>query len=157
MLSSVPLGVMLAGGSPIDLDGTFFVQLGVLFAAFFILKGLVFGPVMRLFDAREEAMVGARAQAEKMDRDAVQKRDHFEGELRKVRATASADRDKLRNEAQKLARELTEKARKENAATLASARARLDREADQARDQAKAEIPTLAKQIADKLLDRSAS
>jgi F-type H+-transporting ATPase subunit b len=155
MLSSVPLGVMLAGGSPIDLDKTFWVQLGILFVAFFILKELVFAPVMRLFDAREEAMVGAKVEAQQMDRDASAKRDHFEGELRKVRATASADRDKLRLEAQKLARELTEKARRESGASLASARARLDQEAEQARERAKAEIPALAKQIVDKLLDRS--
>ena len=60
-----PIGVLLAGGgSPIDLDGSFFAQLAIFFAAFLILQHLVFRPVTALFDAREAAMEGAKADAE---------------------------------------------------------------------------------------------
>jgi len=158
MPSSKPLGLLLAGGgSPIDLDASIFVQMAIFFAAFFILKGLVFGPVMKLFDAREAAMGGSRQQAQSMEKEADDKREHLESELRRVRSEASQDRERLRNEAQKLARELTDKARRENAATLASAKAQLDLEARDAHARADAEIPVIAGEIVERLLGRRVS
>jgi F-type H+-transporting ATPase subunit b len=153
---SLPFTVLLSGGgSPIDLDGSFFVQLAIFFVAFFILKGLVFGPVMRLFDARSEAMEGSREAAAQMTAKAEQTRGGFEDQLRSVRQKANEERDKRRAEAQQLARELTEKARRENTAHLSGARARLDTEAREARTKAQTEVPALARQIAEQLLGRS--
>jgi F-type H+-transporting ATPase subunit b len=154
---SLPLGVLLAGESPIDVDGSFFVQLGIFFAAFFILRGLVFRPVMALFDAREQAMQGSKQQAEQLERDAAQTRERFEAELRRVRQAANEDRERQRAQAQQLARELTEKARRENTATLSSAKAQLELEAADARTKAAIEGPVLARQIAEHLLGRSMS
>lgn len=155
MFSSLAVGVFLSGGSVIDLDGSIFVQLGIFFTAFFILKSLVFKPVMELFDARAAATVGSKEEALRMEEDAAQKRAHFEGELRKVRAAASEDREKLRHEAQKLARELTDKARFEATAAQKSAKARLDQEAAGVRERAMHDVPGLAREIAGKLLGRS--
>lgn len=159
MLSSIPLaipfGVMLSGESPIDLDASLLVQMGVFFAAFLILRSLVFRPVMGLFDQRSEAMEGARTKASEMERDADQSREHLESELRRVRQKASEQRDRLRNDAQHLARELTERARKDNSAALSSATARLALEAKDIRTKAQAQAPVLARQIAERLLGRS--
>ena len=155
MSSSVPLGLLLSGGSPIDLDGSFFLQLGIFVVAFEMLRRLVFRPVIDLFDAREAAIDGAKKNAEETRAEAESHRDHFEGELRKVNLAANQDRAGLRQEAQKLARELTDKARKESASILTSAKSRLEGEALDARRRAKTEVPQLARQIADKLLDRS--
>jgi F-type H+-transporting ATPase subunit b len=155
MLCTIPLGVLLSGESPIDLDGSFFVQLGVLFIAFLILRSLVFQPVMRLFDAREQAMEGSRREAGELEQKAEQTRDHFEAELRRVRHKANENRDHLRADAQRLARELTEGARRENNATLSSAKAQLEVEATDARKRAEIEVPVLARQITERLLGRS--
>jgi F-type H+-transporting ATPase subunit b len=156
MLSSmIPLGVMLSGGSPIDLDGSFFVQLGIFFIAFLILRSLVFRPVLGLFDARAAAMEGSRDQAADMEKSAEQKREQLESELRSVRQKASEERDKTRLQAQHLARELTEKARRENTATLSSAKAQLEAEAKDARTALRSDVTVLARQIAEKLLGRS--
>jgi F-type H+-transporting ATPase subunit b len=150
-----PHPVLLAGGSPVDLDGSFFIQLAIFLIAFLILKTLVFRPVMALFDARDQAMEGGKRAAEEMERDATQKRERFEAELRSVRQKATEDRDRLRNQALQLARELTERARRENTATLSSAKAQLELEAADARQKALADAPALARQIAEKLLGRS--
>ena len=155
MPSLIPMGILLAGGSPIDVDASIVIQMAILAIAFFILRSLVFKPVMGLFDARDAAMEGSRKAATEMDKDADAIRDRFESELRRVRQEGNDERDKARAKSQKLARELSDAARKENAATLASAKARLDGEAVQARDKAKAEVPGLAKQIAERLLGRS--
>jgi F-type H+-transporting ATPase subunit b len=156
MLSSmIPLGVMLSGGSPIDLDGSLFLQLGIFFTAFFILRSLVFRPVLNLFDARAAAMEGSREQATEMEKGAEQKREQLESELRSVRQKASEERDKTRMQAQQLARELTDKARRENTAMLSSARAQLEAEAKDARATLRSDVTTLARQIAEKMLGRS--
>lgn len=155
MFSSLAVSVLLSGGSVIDLDASIFIQLGIFFAAFFVLKSLVFGPVMSLFDAREAATTGAKQDAARMEDEAAQKRAHFEGELRKVKASAGEEREKLRAEAQKLARELTDKARFEATAAQKSAKARLDQEAGGVRERAMRDVPQLAKDIASKLLGRS--
>jgi F-type H+-transporting ATPase subunit b len=147
--------LLLSGGSPIDLDGSFFIQLAIFFASFLILKGLVFRPVLELFDAREQAMEGARKQAAEMQQDSERKREQLESELRAVRQKAGEDRERRRTEAQKLARELMEKARRENAAMLSSARAQLEVQGTDARTRAQSEVPALARQIAEKLLGRS--
>ena len=149
------LAVMLAGGSPVDLDGSFFVQLAIFLIAFFVLRSLVFKPVMALFDARDKAMEGSKREAEELERDAVQKREQCEAELRSVRQKANEDRDRRRNEAQGLARELTDKARGENTTLLSGAKAKLELEATDARKQALNDAPALARQIAEKLLGRS--
>jgi F-type H+-transporting ATPase subunit b len=151
------MGILLSGGSPIDVDASIVIQMVILAIAFFILRSLVFKPVIGLFDAREAAMDGSRKAAAEMDKDADAIRDRFETELKKVRQQGNDERDKARAKTQKLARELTETARRENAATLAGAKGRLDVEAADARGKAKAEVPGLAKQIAERLLGRSMS
>jgi len=119
------------------------------------LKSLVFKPVMELFDAREQAMEGSRTLAQSLESEADAKREHFESQLRSVRQQASENRQRLQGEAQQLARELTEKARRENTAALSSAKAQLDLESKTTRQKAQAEVPALARQIAEKLLGRS--
>lgn len=155
MQAIMSMGVVLSGGSIIDLDGSFFIQLAIFFVAFFILKGLVFGPVMKVIDAREAAVFGARREADAMNAEVAEKKANFEAQLRRVRDEASKERDLQRAEAQKLAREMTEKVRKEVSANLSEARVRLNKEASKAREEAQAQVPTLASQIASKLLNRS--
>jgi len=157
MLSFLALGVLLAGGSVIDLDASLFIQMGIFFIAFFVLKGLVFGPVMKLFDARDAAIEGAKHDAKRMQDEAAQKREHFEGALRKVSASANEEREKLRQQAQQLARELTERARQQANEAQKQAKDRLDSEASSVRERALAEVPALTRQIASKLLGRSVS
>jgi F0F1-type ATP synthase membrane subunit b/b' len=110
---------------------------------------------MGLFDRRDQAMEGSRLLAQQLESEAEGKREHFENQLRSVRQKASEDRQRLQAQAQQLARELTEKARRENVAALSSARAQLDLESKTTRQKAQAEIPMLARQIAEKLLGRS--
>lgn len=155
MLSSFALGVLLSGGSVIDLDASIFIQMGIFFVAFFILKALVFNPTMQLFDAREQAIDGAKAEAKRMQDEAVAKREHFEGELRRVSAAANEERENARLEAQKLARQLTEQARSQALATQKAAKDRLDSQAAEVRKNALAQVPAIARELTSKLLGRS--
>ena len=151
---SVALGVMLSGGSVIDLDGTVFVQLIIFFIVFFLLRSLIFKPVLALFDAREQAIEGEKKKAEQMEKQADEKLDKYENEMRRLRDIANQERDKLRAEGQKLARDIAEKARGESNKLLNDSKSKLEAESKRIRDEVKVIIPGLARQIASKLLDR---
>jgi F0F1-type ATP synthase membrane subunit b/b' len=149
------LGVLLSGGSVIDLDASLFIQMGIFFTAFFILKSLVFKPTLSLFDAREAAIDGAKEEALRLKIDAEAKRGEFESKLREASAVANEEREKARAEAQKLARELTEKARAEAVNAQKSAKSSLDAQAASARSKALAEVPVITRELTSKLLGRT--
>jgi len=145
---------LLSGGSVIDLDGTFFVQLGIFFVAFIVLRSLVFKPMVALFEAREEAIDGAKAEAQRLTAEAATAGQSFDDELRKVRVQAAAERDKLRGDAQKREREILEAVKAETDKSASEAQAKLDASAGDLRKSLSSSVPDLAKQIASKLLER---
>lgn len=145
---------ILAGGSIIDLDGTLFVHIVVFFVAFFILRSLVFKPMVSLFEAREDAIDGARAEARQMEKDAAKKADRFDEEMRQVRLEAGEERDKLRQEGLRLERTVLEKVRLETQQTLASAEKRIEEEGARIRREIQTSVPVLARDMASKLLGR---
>ena len=83
MPSTLP-AVLLSGGAVIDLDGSLLIQLAIFFAAFFLLRHLVFRPMTALFDAREAAIDGAKREARSIETDAEDKLKAFESEMKKV-------------------------------------------------------------------------
>lgn len=147
-------GTVFLSGSLIDLDATVFIQFVLFFLAFFILKALVFKPVIALIEAREEAIEGAVEEAKAMTVEAKAAEEEFETEMQTVRRTAAAERDKLRAEGKKLETTVLDKVRSETAAQLAAAEETLAKEARKVRSEMEAQTPILAKQIASKLLQR---
>merc|ERR1712146_173079 len=97
--------------------------------------------VMKVMDAREAAVGGARREAQALEAEVAEKKANFETQLRKVRDEASREREAQRVEAQKLARNLTEQARQDAATRLTEARAQLDRDADKVRAEARKQVP----------------
>ncbi|HJL30700.1 MAG TPA: hypothetical protein RMI62_16600, partial [Polyangiaceae bacterium LLY-WYZ-15_(1-7)] len=77
------LNALLSEGSIIDLDGTFFIQFAIFWVAFFVLRSLVFKPLVAVFEEREEAIDGARRDAKQFAREASEKEAHFDKELHK--------------------------------------------------------------------------
>lgn len=145
---------VLAGGSIIDVDGTLLVHVVIFFVAMLLLRALVFKPMIALFQAREQAIDGARAEARQMEKDASKKADAFEDEMRKVRIEAGAERDKLRQEGLRLERAILEKVRQETQATIAAADERITTEGAKLRREIQQSVPLLAREMAGKLLGR---
>lgn len=145
---------ILSGGSIIDLDYTFFVQLGVFAIAFFALKALVFKPMVAIFEARDEAIQGARAEAKAMQLEAAGADQRFDKKMHEARAVAGAEREKLRAEGQRLEREILDAARAATGKQLSDADEKLQAEAVQVRRDIEARVPELSRQVAAKLLQR---
>jgi F-type H+-transporting ATPase subunit b len=154
MQLSAIMGVLLSGGSIIDLDGTVFVQTAMFFIAFGFLYALVFKPMVAMLEAREEAIDGAKDQAKRLDVEVKEKQASFEAELRKVRSASGEERDRLRTEGQEIERQLLDRVRTETASMVTEAKNRLDTEAKLARQELSSEKSALAREIASKLLGR---
>lgn len=146
--------VLLSGGSMIDLDGTFFVQLALFFVAFGVLHGLVFRPMIALFEAREEAIDGAKAEASRLSSEASGADKSFDDRLRDVRAKAGLERDRLKADGRELERSLLERVRVEIDASTAETEKQVATRALELRGELSRTVPTLAAQIASKLLER---
>lgn len=154
MQLSAFLGVLLSGGSIIDLDGTVFVQLAMFFIAFFALYVLVFKPMVALLDARDLAIEGAKDEAKHLDAEVLEKQASFEAQLKRVQSTSGEERERLRAEGQELERKLLETVRVETTQLLNDAKAQLDSEAVAARNELVAQRPELARIIASRVLGR---
>jgi F-type H+-transporting ATPase subunit b len=146
--------VLLSGGSMIDLDGTFFVQLALFFVAFGVLHGLVFRPMIALFEAREEAIDGAKAEASRLSSEASGADKSFDDRLRDVRTKAGLERDRLKADGRELERSLLERVRVEIDASTAETEKQVATRALELRGELSRSVPTLAAQIASKLLER---
>lgn len=146
--------VLLSEGSMIDLDGTLFVQLVLFIIAFGVLYALVFRPMIALFEAREEAIDGAKATAQKLTSEASGADKSFEERLRDVRTKAGVERDRLKAEGRDLERGLLERVRVEIEAKTAETETQIAARAVELRGELTRSVPGLANQIASKLLER---
>lgn len=154
ILSAISLSAILSGGSIIDLDVTFFVQLALFFVAFIFLRSLIFKPMLALFEERELSIDGAKAEAKRMEADAAEKGEGFDSSMRKLRLDAGDEREQLRVQGRRLEANVLEKVREETQISLAEAEADLDREAGKVRTEMGKQIPAIAREIAQTLLTR---
>ena len=145
---------LLSEGSIIDLDGTIWIQLSLFGIAFFLLRPLVFRPMIALFEARESAIEGSKLEALRLQDEAAAETEEFDEEMRRLRLQAGEERDRLRAEGKRLERTVLDRVREETDKQLADADAQLAGEATKLRAEVKASVPALAQQIASKLLNR---
>ncbi len=149
---AVAATTLLSGGALIDLDGTLFVQLLLFFLTFFILRGFVFKPMLRLIDAREAATTGATAEAEALQKEAKEKEAAFLLEMGKVRQEASQERERLRKEGMRVEQELLASVRAETDGEVEKAQQALRESVGSVRSQLVQETPRLGEAIAERLL-----
>jgi F-type H+-transporting ATPase subunit b len=145
---------LLSEGSIIDLDGTIWIQLVLFGIAFFLLRPLVFRPMVALFEARESAIEGSKLEALRLQDEAAAESEEFDEEMRRLRLQAGEERDRLRAEGKRLERAVLDRVREETDRQLAEADKKLASEASKLRADMKSSIPALAQQIASKLLNR---
>lgn len=106
----------------VDLDGTFFIQLGIFIVFWLFLQAIVVKPLTRTQQNRYAHLEGARENAESMDRRAVESWERYNGELTAARNEAVAVRDQLRDTATDSSSEMLATVRTEAGATLNTAR-----------------------------------
>lgn len=138
----------------VDLDPTMFIHF-ILFAAFvWFMKDLIFDPLMKVFETREERTQGAIGQAREMDEEALALKQEHDSKLEEIRRDAAVDRERIRAEVKKLESELMSEARDAVGKTLEAGLAKIRGEVDAIRGDLDAQQGKLASEIASKVLGR---
>ena len=112
------------GGVEVDFDATMLVMVGIFIFLWIVLKPLLFDPMLKLFEERERRVDGAKLEARKIDEKSAGALTHYETEMAKARASAGAERDRIRAEGLKREAEILAQVRATTAATLEAARQR---------------------------------
>src|SRR5215475_4717597 len=128
--------VSLAAGHPlIDIDATVVVQFVLFLVLFAVANRLLFQPYLRLRERRKEGIEGARAEAERMTAEADAKLAAYEKQLAIARDSANEEARKIRAEATRHEREVTDQARASAQKAIDDAQATVRRETEAARSQ----------------------
>lgn len=154
------IGAALAmggGGVAIDMDRTVVVQFVLFLLLAVLLKPLLFDPILRVFEERENRTEGARGKARKMQEKAGELLRKYERELERVNVVAAEEREKLRAETAKLEGEILAEARATTDKILEEGRKQIESEVGKIRFDLGRQSQTLARDIATRVLGREVS
>jgi F-type H+-transporting ATPase subunit b len=151
---AIQLSVILASGSLVDLDGTFFVQIGIFLVMMVILRSLLFKPIIRLMDARHEATAGAMQTAKNLTDEAALLSAEVEKKLAEARTEASKVRNETLERAKRNEREIGNAAREKAGRVIAEMRVRVSTDMKNAQQKLEEETRNMAVLLSEKILDR---
>lgn len=138
----------------IDLDGTVFVQFGLFLVLFIVLSQILWKPFLKLRDARQAGMGGARVEAEGMSAKSRALTEKYDRRVAETKAKAADERAKLRSTAATREHEILDAARTKAQAAQGAARKQIQEQAAAAKAQLEVEAAALAKVVAKRVLGR---
>jgi F-type H+-transporting ATPase subunit b len=134
---------------------------GILLIAFIIiifpLNSLIFQPLIRVMEEREEKIGGARTRAEQVQQQAQEALDRYEESIRTAHEEATAERRRKLDVARSEMQAVTAKAKEEATADISRAREELGASLGEARDTLRGSAEELATLAAERILGRSLS
>jgi len=139
----------------IELNLAFFVQLVNFGILVLVLNIFLFKPIRKVLADRRTVIDSAREKAASVDEQVQAKMAQYEARLRDAKAEAGARRAEALKQAQTEETALLEKARSEATGSLAAIRAKIAKEAGDARQLLKTQAETLSGDICEKILGRS--
>jgi F-type H+-transporting ATPase subunit b len=142
------------GGVNVDFDKAVVVQFVAFILLFILIKPLLIDPFLKVMEEREKRTDGAKADARKMDEKAGEIFQRYEAELKKVRAVASQEREKLRVEGQKLEAHVLEDARQQSSKITQEGKDVIQAEADKIRQELAGSTTAIATEIVGRVLGR---
>ena len=148
------LSVLASGGSVVDLDGTFFIQLAIFLTVWIVLARVYFRPTLKALDARHEGTQGRFEQARRLENEADQWAAIVDARFSEARAAASTARTGVIVEAEKRERETFEASERAARGKVEEARTRIQGQVEAARKELRPRAQELAAEIAGKVLGR---
>jgi F-type H+-transporting ATPase subunit b len=109
----------------VDFDKSVLIQMALFSILIVLLKPLLLDPMLRVFSLREERTEGAKGEARSMQERAADILSKYEGEVAKVRAEATTQRDTLRKETAQLEAQILADARKSAESIVTDGRAQM--------------------------------
>lgn len=139
----------------INLDIAFIIQLVNFLVLVLLLNIFLFKPIRKQLAERGALITGAKAKSAAVDKEVQEKLAAYEARMREIRAGAADERGVLKKEAQQQEAAILEKARAEATEALASIKAKVAQEAQDARRLLKESAESLSSDICEKVLGRS--
>lgn len=156
-LGFAPVGHLASGGVSIDFDKTFIVQMIVFALLVLLLKPLLFDPVLKIFEQREERTEGAKAAARQMQEKAGELLRRYEAEVERINRVATEERERLRAETTRLEAEILAEARSIATRMVEQGRHKIESEINAIRFDLGKQSELLARDIATRVLGREVS
>ncbi len=138
----------------IDVNATLLVQWGIFVALMVFLHFYLFKPVLRVIDARQAKVEGTFAGAEDLQAKATTSQSEYQGKLDAAKEKLFARTAAIRESEMKESKGLMEKAREEALSQVESTKERVRHDSEIVRKELVANVDTLARSIASKILDR---
>jgi len=145
------------GGSLIEINWTLGVQLISFLLLLTVLYKLLYRPLLAALEGRTAAIQQQLAEAQAAREEAQRQLGAMEERIRAAQADAQALRERALREAAELRERLSAEARQEAARLLEAAQVQVGQEVRRARTELRAEVGTLAIQIAERLVRKSLS
>lgn len=137
-----------------DIDFTILIQAGIVAFLLLSLNGVLFRPLVGVFEARRAKLEGARDEIEKLKRLSQEDLSAYQVRIREANDAARTELEKLRDEGRSKERELLANVRAEIADRLNDTRKSLEHAEGEARQSLSAQVDTLAGEMASKILGR---
>ena len=139
-----------------ELNGTLLIQLGFFLFLLAWLSGVLFGPLLELFEERERRIDGAKEEARQYKETAGQRALAIDGRLQDAQKAAREILADLKSEASHKERSIVEEAREQANAKLQEARQELESQMNGARQGLTEESEKIAQDMVVKILGRHA-
>lgn len=138
----------------ISFDGTLVINIALWLLLFFVLRPLLWEPMVKLLAARESGIHGSHTDATDMITKAASTRTEYESALKTARSDAAGEREGIRNAALRKEAEILSQARATVTEAVEAQREKIRAQREQLSTELKATVPQLAKDIASKALGR---
>jgi F0F1-type ATP synthase membrane subunit b/b' len=139
----------------LDVDGTLFLNFGLFLLTMFLLTRLLWRPYLRVRELRVGRIEGYKEEARRLEVEAAARLAKVEAELAEARRLGSAERSRVRAEAQKREQQILAAAQARAQQTLAESRARVEAALGAERTSLAARAEALGRDAAEKVLGRS--
>ncbi|GFO53559.1 ATP synthase subunit b [Geomonas sp. Red276] len=139
----------------INLDLAFVFQLVNFLVLVLLLNVFLYKPIRKQLADRAGELSGAKQKSAEVDREVQEKLAAYEARMREIRASAADERGVLKKEAAGQEAAILDKARAEATQSLASIKAKVAKETEEARQLLKQSAEALSADICEKVLGRS--
>lgn len=154
MASPAAAVLALAGNSILSIDGSFLFVFISIFILIFILNRTLFRPINKVLEERDKLGVGRVAEARRMLKDAEDRLQRYEAQVRDVRAEAYSRFEARRRDLLAARNEMLAGVRVEATAQVAAARNEIAAQTAAARTSLEGEARGMAASISSQILQR---
>ena len=138
-------------------DWTFIAQIILFLVVWVCLRRLLFEPNLSVLKTREQRTAGALQEAVSVKAEAEAMDEQYKTRLASSRAEARQRVDAIYKDAEDQARSVVDVARKEAEQSISGMRETLSQDIQQTRQNLEEQVPQFAREISEKLLERSLS